>query len=97
MLIVFNQLGKDLGTRVLGQEIRLRVEKAFSNGDFVSFDFDKVELISHSFADECFGKLLLTWDLDFMKKNSTFLNTNDLVGRAIAFTLLKRSSRQILA
>lgn len=56
----------------------------------MSFDFEGVKVISHSFADECFGKLLLSRDLEHIKSLSTFLNANDLVKRTIAVSLKER-------
>jgi len=47
-------------------------ELALSKNEFVVFDFEGVDFISHSFADECFGKLLLTIKLSELKQKTTF-------------------------
>lgn len=93
MKIHFGHINNSLGTRVLGEKTRLEIEASLRNGDFVTFDFDGVDLISHSFADECFGKLLLTWNLEEIQKLSTFKNTNDLVKKTIAFVIKERVSQ----
>jgi hypothetical protein len=49
-----------------------------------------VEFISHSFADECFGKLLLSMKIDELKRKTTFKDANTLVKRTIAFALKER-------
>ncbi|WP_321826274.1 STAS-like domain-containing protein [Maribacter dokdonensis] len=92
MQIDFGNIGSSLGTRALGQELRLEIEKSLKSGGFIVFNFEGVQLISHSFADECFGKLLLSLDFNNIKSNSTFKNTNDLVKKTISFTLKERMS-----
>lgn len=95
MKISFGHIGSSLGTRVLGCDIREEVSIALFRQEFVCFDFKNVEIISHSFADECFGKLLLDFDIDFLRDHSTFLNTNEEISKAISFTLKERA-RQLL-
>lgn len=57
MKINFSSLRPHLGTRFLGETMRKGIELALKEKEFVTFDFSGVEFISHSFADECFGKL----------------------------------------
>lgn len=90
MEINFGEIGTSLGTRFLGLDIRNKIEMSLRKNDFVTFDFSNVQFISHSFADECFGKLLIEWNLEELKKKSTFKNTNQLIKRTIAFTLKER-------
>ena len=97
MVINFGHIGNSLGTRALGQKLREQIEENLHKGEFVSFDFSNVSSVSHSFADECFGKLLLSFDFQFLKANSTFLNTNDLVKRTITFTLKERANELVEA
>lgn len=97
MEIKFGHIGSSLGTRVLGQKLRLEIEESLRNGDFITFDFKGVNMVSHSFADECFGKLLLTLELTELKTKSTFTNTNELVKKAVAFTLKERAKQLELA
>ena len=68
------------------------MEESLKDGQFITFDFKGVDTVSHAFADECFGKLLLTWELADLKSKSTFKNTNELVKTVIAFTLKERIS-----
>jgi len=90
MTIFFKNTGTNLGTRFLGQQFRMDIELALSKNEFVVFDFGGVDFISHSFADECFGKLLLENKLSDLKKQTTFQNANELIKKTIAFTLKER-------
>ncbi|MGM0579763.1 MAG: STAS-like domain-containing protein [Bacteroidota bacterium] len=90
MQIIFNDIGSSLGTRVKGQEIRKVILDALEQGDFVTFDLTGVNVMSHSFADECFGKILLEVDLQFLKSNSTFKNANPAISKTISFVLKSR-------
>ena len=90
MTINFKNSGTSLGTRFLGQKFRLEIEESLSKNEFVVFDFNGVDFISHSFADECFGKLLLEIKLSDLKEKTTFKNANELIKRTIAFTLKER-------
>lgn len=92
MILNFGHIGNSLGTRIIGQRLRGQIEMNLRRGEFVSFDFSDVSSISHSFADECFGKLLLSFDMQFLKKNSTFINTNEVVKRTITFSLKERAN-----
>ena len=94
MIIQLGNINKSLGTRSLGSRLRLEIEENLKKGEFVCFDFSDVDFISHSFADECFGKLLLSWDITELKKRTTFVNTNPLVKNTISFTFKER--QQIL-
>lgn len=90
MDIRFNDIGSSLGTRVKGQEVRNTILGALKEGEFITFDLMGVNVMSHSFADECFGKLLLEVDLQFLKSNSTFKNANSTVSKTISFVLKSR-------
>jgi hypothetical protein len=93
MVLKFNISGDSLGTRFLGKTLRLKIENSIKEGENVVFDFSGVNNISHSFADECFGKLLLSWELPDLRSKTTFTNTNEFVKKTIAFTLSERMSK----
>lgn len=90
MIIKLVNINNSLGTRSLGIGLRLEIEENLKKGEFVCFDFSDVDFVSHSFADECFGKLLLTWDISELKKLTTFINTNPLIKNTISFTFKER-------
>lgn len=88
--IAFNSFSNNLGTRVLGQEIRVEIESILESNEFVVFDFRGVEFVSHSFSDECFGKLLLKLPFPELKAKSTFINASELVKKTIALAINDR-------
>ena len=55
--------------------LRLLIENSLDKDDFVTFDFSDVVSVSHSFADECFGKLLLEYNIIEIKKISKYRNS----------------------
>lgn len=83
MNIMFKKYGNSLGTRIMGEEIRKSVELEFDNNRDVCFDFLDVNVISHSYADEIFGKLARKYGLDTMRKLSSFKNANEFVSSTI--------------
>jgi len=88
--ILFNSFSSNLGTRVLGQEIRVQIESLLESNDLVVFDFQEVKFVSHSFSDECFGKLLLKRSFEELKSKSTFVNASELVKKTIAMAINDR-------
>ncbi len=93
MVFKFKNTGISLGTRFLGEKIRKEIEAAFLSESLIIFDFEDVTVVSHSFADECFGKLLLQFDLNILKSKTTFKNTSNEIKRTIAFTLREREKQ----
>lgn len=78
--IKFIDFGEVLATRRLGKKIREEIIlSSISDFQIIIFDFNQVNLITHSFADECFGKILLSMDLMQLKKRTTFINYNSKI------------------
>lgn len=90
MEAVFGNTEKSLGTRILAKNFRTQIEKKLVNNGFVIFNFQDVNLISHSFADECYGKLLLTINLEQLKAQTSFINTKPEIKKMISFVLKER-------
>ena len=90
MKIQFRHKGNSLGTRFMAKDFRRKIENGLLNNEFITFDFSNVDVISHSFADECFGKLLLFTSLPELQSKTTFKNTNPEVKKMIAFVLKER-------
>lgn len=91
--LLFKEFGSSLGTRFLGLNIRNKILQDLNAGNRVVFDFEGVELISNSFADECFGKLLLNFDLNFIKANTTFRNLNKDIVRVVKYAIMERETQ----
>jgi len=86
-IIEFKNIGSSLGTRNLGKKIRLSILEKVEINEKVLLDFNEVNVVTNSFADECFGKLRLALPLDVFKSKITFVNTNDFIQRVIISVL----------
>ena len=97
MTISFQDIGKHLGTRAEGATIRQRVETVWTNSKKIVFDFSNVETVSNSFADECFAKLVLDFELDEIKNKTTFENATPFIKAVIANAFKERLSQLVVA
>lgn len=86
----FNQFGENLGTRMLGADVRERLLPLIEGGEKVVLDFEGVDVVSNSFADECLAKLLLTISLDELKQRTTFRGLNNFAQKNIALAFKRR-------
>jgi len=85
--IKFSEISTSLGTRNLGAKVRLSIIDKIGNSEKVLLDFDKVNVVTNSFANECFGKLRKTISDDVFKSKIAFINTNDFIQRVIISAL----------
>lgn len=92
MTIPFKNIAKHLGTRADGAIVRNQFSEAIKKGGKVIFDFAEVETISNSFADECFAKLLLEFDMSVIKKQTSFENTSSFIRLVIINSFKQRAS-----
>lgn len=83
MTISFKEYGNSLGTRLMGAEVRKNIEKLFDENQKICFDFSDVKVVSHSYADEVFGKLIDKYGIGKMRELTTFKNTNEFVAKTI--------------
>ena len=86
----FREVGENLGTRQLGVRVRTQLLLLIEKYDKVVLDFDGVNVVSNSFADECLAKLLLTMSLDELKQRTTFVGVNDFARKNIAIAFRRR-------
>lgn len=95
MIIKFGDINCSLGTRILGSEIRYSVIHNLSTNadEIIVFDFTDVEVVSNSFADECFGKLLDEFGLEATRRRTTFMNANPFVSHVIKNAINNRLSK----
>lgn len=78
MVITFAEIGTHLATRYMGALVREKVTAALQKGD-VTFDFNGVETVSDSFADECYGKLFSKFDQGVIVKRIHFKDASPFV------------------
>ena len=86
----FREFGEHLGTRQLGQKVREQLWPLIQGDEKVCLDFEGVDVVSNSFADECIAKILLTMSLDDLKSRTTFSGLNDFARKNIALALKRR-------
>ena len=86
----FNQFGENLGTRMLGVDVRNQLLPLIEGDEKVVLDFEGVDVVSNSFADECLAQLLLTMSLDDLKQRTTFRGLNDFAKKNIALAFKRR-------
>lgn len=79
-----------MGTRMLGAQLRNELIKLISDNDKVILDFEGVNIVSNSFADECLAKLIFTYPFDELKKKTTFQGLNDFARKTIAIAFRRR-------
>lgn len=86
----FRDFGEHLGTRQLGIKVREQLWPLLQEDERVCLDFEGVDVVSNSFADECIAKLLLSMSLDELKQRTTFSGLNDFARKNIALALKRR-------
>lgn len=83
-------IGENLGTRVLGEKVRNMLLPMILGNEKVVLDFEGVNMVSNSFADECLAKLLLSMPLEELKRRTTFRGVNNFVRKNIAVAFKRR-------
>ncbi|MBO6126055.1 MAG: STAS-like domain-containing protein [Bacteroidaceae bacterium] len=86
----FRDFGEHLGTRQLGEKVRNQLWPLIQGQEKVCLDFEGVDVVSNSFADECIARILLTMSLDDLKQRTTFSGLNDFARKNIALALKRR-------
>ena len=88
--IEFSHIGKQLSTRVAGANMRRQIIVSIEKKEKIIFDFSGVEVVSNSFADECFAKLMIYFDLPVVKEYTTFQNASPFIKAVIANAFKER-------
>ena len=79
MKIIFCKYGSSFGTRAFAENLRSTVREEINNNEKVVFDFTGVRVVSNSFADELFGKLIKEIGFDVFKDKTTFEGASEEV------------------
>jgi len=82
-----------LGTRLLGEDIRATIAAHLQEADRVIVDFVGVEMMSHSFADECFGKLILEIGPHVYQDQIRFVNIPNVLKPILRYAISERLNR----
>jgi hypothetical protein len=86
----FISFGENLGTRIQGEVARYNLILAIKSYDCVILDFEGVNVVSNSFADECIAKLIPMIGFDILKQKTTFRNINDFARKSVAVAIRRR-------
>ena len=76
--------------------MRSDLEKVLKKGEKVVLDFEGVEMVGNSFADECLGKLLLDMSLEELEEKTTFRNLEGLSKLSVSTALRRRYNSLIV-
>lgn len=90
----FNRNGENMGTRTLGERVRGELIEMIKQNDKVVLNFEGVNVVSNSFADECLAKLILFFPFEVIKKKTTFRGLNDFARKNIAVAFRRRLDSQ---
>lgn len=75
--IQLNKFGQTLGTRLLGIEARKELnELLFNENSCILLDFENVNVITNSFADELIGKKVQEMGISIFKDKVKIINVN---------------------
>lgn len=71
------------GSRYFGEIIREKTYEAIQQGNKVILDFEGINLITQSFADEIIGIFIRAFGIDFVKNNISIINANDRIRKLL--------------
>lgn len=86
--------GSNLGLRELGKQIGLTIRETLAKGESIILDFEKVDSISSSFADELIAKVMFEIGQEKFLSLVKIRNTNNFVKTMINSSILKRLQQQ---
>jgi hypothetical protein len=88
------QVGHLLGSRILGQTVRQQIEalREENPSEDITIDFEGVDMITVSFADEAFAKLAPRTDRK-SRSRLTFVNHNETITAVLAYALGRRARK----
>lgn len=88
----FNTYGRELATRILGKKVREVILPLINetSAEKLVLDFEGVNIVTNSFADECLAKLIYEMSFETLKSKTTFRNLNDTARKYIAFAFQRR-------
>lgn len=92
MILIMKEFGNSLTTRDIGEKIRVAITNSIKNNEVITVDFTDVNQMTHSCADEIFGKLAEEIGINGLKKNVSIKNTNETTSTIIKYVIARRLS-----
>lgn len=97
MVIEMKEFGRSLVTRASGRSAYEEIMPVVRSAqDQVVFDFEGVDTVTNSFADEVFGHMVFELGMDDLRTRTTFINVAPFSARVIRNAMdLRESQREV--
>jgi hypothetical protein len=92
MQVKFKRFGAHLDNRFNGGAVRDEIVKRFKDENRLLLDFEGIETVSNSFADESYAKLALDFDVEEIKRKTEFVNASPFIRVVFGNALRLRTS-----
>lgn len=90
-ILKLDKYGNNLGTRILGIEVKKEFDMLLSKtNEIVIVDFNNIQIVTSSFADELIGRNIQEYGLSEFKNRTKFINTNNNIKAVIKKSILDR-------
>jgi len=93
-ILKLSESGSILGLRELAKNISPRIKDAISSKINIVLDFDNVESVSSSFADELIAKIFVEVGAENFLKSVKIKNANDFIKTIINSSINERLNEQ---
>lgn len=99
MVVEMREFGRSLVTRTSGKVVYEKIVPVVMDAtDVVVFDFDGVDTITNSFADEVFGHMVFDIGIDELRKRTRFRGITPFLAQVVRYAMdLRESQREIPA
>ncbi|MBQ9149725.1 STAS-like domain-containing protein [bacterium] len=89
-ILKLKEKGSALGLRELARQLGITIKNSIDKNENIILDFDKVNSISSSFADELIAKIMLEVGQKKFIELVKIRNTNDFVKTMINISIMQR-------
>lgn len=93
-ILKLNKNGSTLGLRELAKQINIQIKDCIDKNENIILDFEKVDSISSSFADELVAKLMFEIGKEKYLKLVKIRNANDFIKVMIYSSIVDREKEQ---
>jgi hypothetical protein len=82
--VKFSNYGSLLSTRALAVDVSKIIEHSIESAGYAVLDFGGVTMVSLSFSDELFGRLIKKFGLDALKSKTHFVNASTSIKTVVS-------------
>lgn len=76
-----------VGSRSIGEKVRIKIKEAIDNNESVTLDFGGVTNITQSFADEMIGILIRAFGIGYIRKKILLVNETQGIKDTLNFVI----------